>query len=274
MYIDVFELMSCLVNAQIGDALKELSGTDNSEFMFGAVENDLSGDMNSLFLDGNTVHSTVLGTTPSFGGYSAMLNSSRDNVNNDNTPSLDSVKAAHSRLGTFGLFGEGSDEEVSVGKGVGVANTKHSSTNLFKDDVNFGSQARRKYESTENSDESSVQWNERKSMSYSDFLAIMELPDCTPMWDAVQRFVYSVLGDGDGNLDTQKNLFTKVSKLETFQGTKDLDTRCQNFFDDFVDYCTKHAKFKGLQYLFLHFVYACITLDLFRLSRRPAYVYA
>ena len=128
----------------------------------------------------------------------------------------------------------------------GAKNGGHTSSgNLFKDDVNFSQQTRRGV-MNDSEDNGEKRWNERKVMAYDDFLAIMQLPACLPMWDAVQRFLYSVLGDGDGMLDAKKNMFEKVSKLETFQGTRDLDVRCQNFFDDMVDYWSKHAMFKGV----------------------------
>lgn len=191
--------------------------------------------------------------TPSLGGYSALLSSNRDYGEAQSAPTLDSVKAAHSKLNNYGLFGNDDPPGAAGGSGADSSQAaagirpKHgssSSGNLFKDDVNFHQQVRKKPGDSAEED-SSMRWNERKSMSYEDFLVIMQLPECQPMWNAVERFLFSVLGDGDGELDQKKNLFEKVSKLETFQGTRNLDTRCQNFFDDMMDYYSKHAMFKG-----------------------------
>lgn len=202
--------------------------------------------MKSLFLHSSSI---VKDHGPQLGGYSALLSSSsRGRVDNsENAPTLDSVKAAHSRLNTFGLFGE--ETQDAAPSDVNETNAGDSGSNskmgkkLFKEDVNFSQQNRKKPVDFVDED-SSMPWNARKSMSFDDYLVIMQLPECGPMWDAVQRFIYSVLGDGNGVLDEKKNLFVSVSKLETFKGTVDLDVRCQNFFDDMVDYYTKHAMFK------------------------------
>lgn len=226
-------------------------GVDNTVVTdIGGVDSS-AADINALFTQKAVGRTDSL--LPSLGGYSGLLSSTRDRAELHNDPSVDSVKAAHTKLNNYGLFGDDEPNDINgsgranssdSSRADGTKNKNNSAGNLFKDDVNFHQQARKKPTDTVEED-SMMRWSERKSMSYDDFLVIMQLPDCLPMWDAVQRFLFSILGDGDGELDAKKNLFVKVSKLETFQGSKDLDSRCQNFFDDMMDYYSKHAMFKG-----------------------------
>lgn len=233
----------------------------NDGLNIGGTDNDNSAaDINSLFLHNGAVGQTTnLNTMPSLGGYSGLLTTIRDDEVASNAPTMDTVKAAHSKLNTYGLFGDitatdADDIEMDTNSAALHDNLKgkkikrgssSSSATLFQDDVNFNQEVRKRPTDTAK-DDSKVRWNERRSMSYDDFLVIMKLPECIPMWDAVQRFVFSVLGDGNGELDKNKNLFEKVSKLQTFQGTKNLDVRCQNFFDDMMEYYAQHTMFKGV----------------------------
>ncbi len=71
-------------------------------------------------------------------------------------PSIDTVKAAHSKLSDYGLFGK----DTSNSSEILTADVNSNSTNLFKDDVNFAVHPSRKEPVNVSTD--SVTWKDLK----------------------------------------------------------------------------------------------------------------